>query len=133
MPQSWATESPAIRLAATALPAAGLDGLPQAGTAGLGGFGGMPPMVGAVNAPRNGAAGPRPESRLKVIPELAAAPGAHAGTPDRGMTPTGHADDAVDALSERERYELHTLRQEIADLAMERDAVDRLIKEAMRR
>jgi PPE-SVP subfamily C-terminal region len=133
VPQSWATASPAIRLAATALPAAGLDGLPQAGAAGPGGFGGMPPMVGAVNAPRNGAAGPRPESRLKVIPELAAAPGAHERAPDRGMQPTGHAADAVDALSERERYELHTLRQEIADLAMERDAVDRLIKEAMRR
>jgi hypothetical protein len=133
VPPSWATESPAIRLAATALPAAGLDGLPQAGAAGPGGFGGMPPMVGAVNAPRNGAAGPRPESRLKVIPELAAAPGAHERAPDRGMQPTGHAADAVDALSERERYELQTLRQEIADLAMERDAVDRLIKEAMRR
>jgi PPE-repeat protein len=133
VPPSWATESPAIRLAATALPAAGLDGLPQAGTAAPGGFGGMPPMVGAVNAPRNGAAGPRPESRLKVIPDLAAAPGAHERAPDRGVTPTGHAADAVDALSERERYELHTLRQEIADLAMERDAVDRLIKEAMRR
>jgi PPE-repeat protein len=133
VPPSWATASPAIRLAATALPAAGLDGLPQVGAAGPGGFGGMPPMVGAVNAPRNGAAGPRPESRLKVIPELAAAPGAHERAPDRGMQPTGHAADAVDALSERERYELQTLRQEIADLAMERDAVDRLIKEAMRR
>jgi PPE-repeat protein len=43
VPQSWATESPAIRLAATALPAAGLDGLPQAGAAGPGGFGGMDP------------------------------------------------------------------------------------------
>ena len=133
VPQSWATESPGIRLAATALPAAGLDGLPQAGPAGPGGFGGMPPMVGAVNAPRNGAAGPRPESRLKVIPELAAAPGAQERAPDRGMQPTGHAADAVDALSERERYELQTLREEIADLAMERDAVDRLIREAMRR
>jgi PPE-repeat protein len=133
VPPSWATESPAIRLAATALPAAGLDGVPQAGAAGLGGFGGMPMMGGVVNAPRNGAAEPRPESRLKVIPQLAAAPGAREGTPDRGMTPTGHAADAGDALSDRERYELHTLRQEIADLAMERDAVDRLIKEAMRR
>jgi PPE-repeat protein len=130
VPQSWATASPAIRLAATALPAAGLDGLPQAGSAGLGGFGGMPPMVGAVNASRNSAAGPRPESRLKVIPQLGTAPGVDQGTPDRGMT---RAADVVDALSDRERYELQTLRQEIADLAMERDAVDRLIKEAMRR
>jgi PPE-repeat protein len=130
VPQSWATASPAIRLAATALPVAGLDGLPQAGTAGLGGFGGMPMMGGMVNAPRNGADSPRPESRLKVLPQLGTAPGVDQGTPDRGMT---RAADVVDALSDRERYELQTLRQEIADLAMERDAVDRLIKEAMRR
>jgi PPE-repeat protein len=135
VPQSWATASPAIRLAATALPAGGLDGLPQAGAAGLGGsFGGMPPMLGGVvNAPRNGAAGPRSESRLNVIPQIAAAPGVHESTSGRGMTPNGHASDAGDALSDRERYELHELRKEIADLAMQRDAVDRLIKEAMRR
>jgi PPE-repeat protein len=139
VPQSWATESPAIRLAATALPAAGLDGLPQAGAAGLGGsfggmpMGGMPMMGGVVNAPRYGAAGPGPESRLKVIPQLAAAPGAHAGTPGRGMTPNGRSADAVDALSDRERYELHTLRNEIAELAKQRDKAARLIKEAIRR
>jgi PPE-repeat protein len=135
VPQSWATASPAIRLAATALPAGGLDGLPQAGAAGLGGsFGGMPPMMGGVvNAPRSGAAGPRPESRLQVIPQMAAAPRIREGTPDRVMTPTAGAADAGDALSDRERYELHELRKEIADLAMQRDAVDRLIKEAMRR
>ena len=87
-------------------------------------------MGGMVNAPRNGAGSPRPESRLKVIPQLGTAPGVDQDTPDRGMT---RAADVVDALSDRERYELQTLRQEIADLAMERDAVDRLIKEAMRR
>src|SRR3984885_4407907 len=130
VPQSWATASPAIRLAATALPAAGLDGVPQVGAAGLGGFGGMPMLGGMVNAPRNGAAGPGPESRLKVIPQMAAAPGAHDGTPDRGMT---GAADAVDALSDRERYELHTLRNEIAELAKQRDKAARLIKEAIRR
>jgi PPE-repeat protein len=131
VPQSWATASPAIRLAATALPVAGLDGLPQAGPAGLGGWsGGMPMMGGMVNAPRNGADSPRPESRLKVIPQLAAAPGAHEGTPDRVRT---RAADAVDALSDRERYELHTLRNEIAELAKQRDKAARLIKEAIRR
>jgi PPE-repeat protein len=130
VPQSWAPASPAIRLAATALPVAGLDGVPQAGPAGLGGFGGMPMMGGMVNAPRNGADSPRPESRLKVIPQLAAAPGAHDGTPDRGRT---RAADVVDALSDRERYELHTLRNEIAELAKQRDKAARLIKEAIRR
>jgi PPE-repeat protein len=131
VPQSWATASPAIRLAATALPAGGLDGLPQAGPAGLGGWsGGMPMMGGVVNAPRNGAAGPRSQSRLKVIPQMGAEPGGHEGTPDRGMKPNGRASDA---LSERERYELDELRKELTELAMERDAAARLIREAIRR
>jgi PPE-repeat protein len=134
VPQSWGTAAPAIRLAATALPAAGLDGLPQAGVAGLGGsFGGMPMMGGVVNAPRYGAAGPRSESRFKVIPQIAAAPGVHEGTPDRGMTPNGHASDAVDALSDRELYELQMLREKVAEMAMERVAATQVIKEAMRR
>jgi PPE-repeat protein len=129
VPQSWATASPAIRLAATALPAAGLDGVPQAGAAGLGGWsGGMPMMGGMFNAPHNGAAGP--ESRLKVIPQLGTAPGVDQVTPDRGRT---RAADVVDALSDRERYELHTLRNEIAELAKQRDKAARLIKEAIRR
>jgi PPE-repeat protein len=130
VPQSWAPASPAIRLAATALPVAGLDGVPQAGTAGLGGFGGMPMMGGMVNASRNGADSPRPESRLKVIPQLGSAPGVDQGTPDRGRM---RAADVVDALSDRERFELHTLRNEIAELAKQRDKAARLIKEAIRR
>jgi PPE-repeat protein len=128
VPQSWATASPAFRLAATALPAAGLDGLPQVGPAGFGGFGGMPMMGGVVNAPRNGAAGPRSESRFKVIPELGAAPGVNQPTPGRGVNaPRGNA-----PLSERE--ELNGLRQAIADLAKERDmlisSAARMLKEA---
>jgi hypothetical protein len=128
VPQSWAAASPAIRLAATALPAAGLDGLPEVGAAGLGGFGGMPPIVGAVNAPRNGAAGPRSESRVKVIPQLGATPGVNEATPGRwGNAPRGNA-----PLSERE--ELNGLRQAIAELAKERDVLmrsaARLLKEA---
>jgi PPE-repeat protein len=128
VPQSWATAAPAIRLAATALPAAGLDGLPQAGAAGLGGFGGMPPMLGAVNAPRNGAAGPRAESRLKVIPQLGATPGVNQHTPGR----SGNAPRGTAPLSERE--ELNGLRQAIAELAKERDmlisSAARMLKEA---
>ena len=88
----------------------------------------MPPMVGAVNAPRNGAAGPRSESRLKVIPELGATPGVNQATPGRGVNaPRGTA-----PLSERE--ELNGLRQTAAELARERDVLmrsaARLIKEA---
>ena len=87
----------------------------------------MPPILGAVNAPRNGAAGPRPESRFKVIPQLGATPGNEA-TPGRwGNAPRGTA-----PLSERE--ELNGLRQAIAELAKERDVLmrsaARLIKEA---
>jgi PPE-repeat protein len=128
VPQSWATASPAIRLAATALPAAGLDGVPQVGAAGLGGFGGLPMMGGVVNAPRNGAAGPRPESRVKVIPQLAREPGVNEGTPGRwANAPRGDA-----ALSERE--ELNGLRQAIAELAKEHEVLEweaaRLIKKA---
>jgi hypothetical protein len=68
-----------------------------------------------------------------VIPQIAAAPGVHESTPDRGMTPNGHASDAVEALSARERYELHELRKEIDEVANQRDKAARLIKEAMRR
>ena len=79
----------------------------------------MPPMLGAVSAPRNGAAGPRTESRLKVIPQMAGATGVHQGTPDRGIKPNGHASDALRALSERERDELDELRTQIAELTMQ--------------
>jgi PPE-repeat protein len=128
VPQSWATASPAIRLAATALPAAGLDGLPQAEATGFGGpFGGMPMMGGVVNAPRNGAAGPRSESRHKVIPQMGAAPGVGEGTRGRGSNAAG-------GNGSSERDELNGLRQAIAELAKERDVLmrsaARLIKEA---
>jgi hypothetical protein len=120
VPQSWATASPGIRLAATALPAAGLDGLPQVEPAGLGGFGGMPPILGA--------AGPRTESRVKVIPQMGGESGVDKGARGRSANaPPGNA-----PLSERE--ELHGLRQAIADLAKERDmlisSAARMLKEA---
>jgi len=134
VPQSWATAAPAIRLAATSLPAGALDGVPQAGAAGSPGFfGGMPPMLGGVvNAPRKGAAGHPSESRLRVIPQLAAAPGGHERTPDRGMTPNGRASDVLGALNVRERDELDELRKQFAELAMERDAAARSLREAIR-
>jgi hypothetical protein len=88
----------------------------------------MPLMGGVVNAPRNGAAGPRPESRLKVIPQMASESGVDEGTPGRWVNaPHGHG-----PLSERD--ELNGLRQAIAELAKERDVLmrsaARLIKEA---
>jgi PPE-repeat protein len=132
VPQSWGTASPAIRLAATALPAGGLDGLPGAGAAGPGGsFGGMPPVASVVNAPRNGAAGPRSESRLKVIPQMGAESGGHDGAPGRWVNaPAGDA-----TLSER--HELIELRTAIAELTKETDVLTHsaalLIKEALAR
>jgi hypothetical protein len=134
VPPSWAAASPAIRLVATALPAGVLDGLPAAGPAGSPGwFGGMPPLMGGVvNAPRNGAAGLSSESRLRVIPQMAAAPGVHQGTADRGFKPNERASDVLGALSLYERDELDELRQQFAELATERDAAARSLREAIR-
>jgi PPE-repeat protein len=133
VPPSWGTASPAIRLAATALPIAGLDGAPEAGGAGPGWFGGLPPVGGMVNAPRYGEAGSRSGSRLTVIPQLAKESAGDESMPDRAIKPNWRASDPLDELSARERAELHDLRREVADLAMERDAAARLIKEAIRR
>ena len=132
VPQSWGTASPAIRLAATALPNTGPDGLPGAGAAGpAGSFGGLPPVASVVNAPRNGAAGPRSESRLKVIPQMGAEPGGHDGTPGRWV-PAPDSDATVS-----ERHELIELRTAIAALTKETDVLTHsaalLIKEALAR
>jgi PPE-repeat protein len=136
VPQSWGSAAPEIRLAARGLPMAGLDAVPQAGASGSGGwFGGMPPIGpvgGLVNAPRNGDAGFDPRSRRDVIPQLAKGGSLLAGPPDPQPKPTRRASDVFGELSERERYELDELRKEMAELAMERDAVARLIKEAIR-
>jgi PPE-repeat protein len=136
VPQSWGSAAPEIRLAARGLPIAGLDGLPQAGATGPGGwFGGMPPIGpigGLVNAPRNGEAPFDPRSRREVIPRIAKGGSLLASPPDSQAKPTRRASEVLGELSERERYELNGLRQEMEELAMERDAVARLIKEAIR-
>jgi PPE-repeat protein len=133
VPQSWATASPAIRLAAAALPTAGLDGLPAAAAAGPGGWvGGMPPMGGVVNAPRYGE-GVRSGSRLQVLPHTGAEPAARDATLDRRVPPNPNAPDRGDALSERERDELNDLRMAVAEMVTKRDATARLIREAIRR
>jgi hypothetical protein len=89
-------------------------------------------MGGVVNAPRNGAADPRSESRLKVLPQTGTASGSE-GAPDQEMKPNARAADALEALSERERDELDQLRQQFAELRVDRDAAARLIKEVLRR
>jgi PPE-repeat protein len=133
VPQSWATASPAIRLAAAALPTAGLDGLPAAAAAGPGGWvGGMPPIGGVVNAPKYGE-GVRSGSRLQVLPHTGAEPAARHATLDRWVQPNPNAPARGDALSERERDELNDLRMAVAEMVSKRDATARLIREAIRR
>jgi PPE-repeat protein len=132
VPQSWGTAAPAIRLAATALPIAGPDGLPQAAAAGPGGWsGGMPPVGSVVNAPRNGVAGPRSDSRRKVIPQIGRESGDDEGAPGRWVS----APEVGTTSSER--AELNALRRATAELAKERDVLMRsaslLIKEAIGR
>ncbi|MCV7049077.1 PPE domain-containing protein [Mycobacterium heidelbergense] len=128
VPQTWGT-SPAIRLAATALPAAGLDGAAQAGP---GGFYGMPPMgpvASVVNAPRGDQGRLRAGARHKVIPALAGEPGMDDDAAARWVAPGASADGAV-----AERDELNQLRKAIADVTRQRDVLKRtaatLIKEA---
>jgi PPE-repeat protein len=140
VPQSWATGSPAVRLAATALP---IDGLGAwAGSAAPGGmftgapggmFNGMCPVGSVVNTSRNGEPRSRADSRLKVIPQMPGEPGVGQNTQSRWVKLDQHAPHDASGLSERDRDELVTLRKELAELAMERDAAARLIKEAIRR
>ncbi|MGO9154407.1 PPE family protein [Mycobacterium sp.] len=131
VPQAWGSAAPEIRLAARGLPMAGLDALPQAEAAGPPGwFGGMPPIGSVVNAPRIGESTSNPRFRHKVIPQIATGASLLASPPDSQTKPTRRGSDGE--LSERERHELNDLRQEMAELAMERDAVARLIKEAIR-
>ncbi|WP_232065878.1 PPE family protein [Mycobacterium heidelbergense] len=132
VPQSWA--SPAIRLAASASPlaSAASDGLPQAGAAGPGGFfGGIPPVGSLVNAPRGEQTRARSGAGHKVVPTLPGEAGADENIPVVPAQPQRTRQHVASALSEREREELDKLRKEIAEVATERDAAARLIKEAM--
>lgn len=126
VPPSWGG-SPAIRLAATALPATAADGSPLAGLAAPF-YGGMPPMgpvASVVNAPRGD--GPRARSRHKVV---AALPGEQEDPAAPWVKPGAPA-DGDGAVSERD--ELNQLRKAVADVTRQRDVLKRtaatLIKE----
>ncbi len=132
VPQSWGN-SPAIRLAATQFPSAGLNGLPQAGPLGPGFYGGIPPMgpvASVVNAPRGDQGRLRAGARHKVIP-AAAESGMHGEPAARWVEPTAPA-EGDGAVSERD--ELVALRKAMADVTRQRDVLKRtaatLIKEA---
>jgi PPE-repeat protein len=134
VPESWVS-SPAIRLAGSASPlaTAGLDGLAPAGAAAPGGFfGGVPPVGSLVNAPRGEQPRIRTGQGQKVVPTLPgdqqAGEGVAASRPAQLQPARRHV---ASGLSSEERDELDKLRREIAELATERDAAARLIKEAM--
>jgi len=142
VPQSWGTAAPEIRLAARALPIAGLNGVPAATSSPGGFFGGIPPVGSVVNAPRNGESGasspPRRDGlaaryrpRTRVIAQMPGEAGAHDESFHGWLPPDRHVRVEEDLLSERERNELAELRRERDELAMERVAA-RLIKEAIR-
>ena len=132
VPQSLTTSSPAVRLAAVALPM-------DAARAGMapGMLSGLPLMGSVVNAPRNGEARSKSGARLRVLPsgQAVAAGDTAATTPHTSGQPVKQPLTAPpeDALSDKEREELDRLRAVRAELEMERDAATRLIKEAIRR
>ncbi len=133
VPQAW-TSSPAIRLAGSASPlsSAGLEGVPQAGAAEPGFFGGIPPVGSLVNAPKGDqSTRTKTDKGQKVVAAMPGEQGAEERAPARPAQSQPTRRHVASVLSERERDELEKLRKEIADVAMERDAAARLIKEAM--
>lgn len=123
VPQSW-VESPNIRLAAAALPTAGAGAAPQAESTGFG----IPPVGSVVNSPRGGSeTAPRSGARSKMLPPWVA----ETGAPPPVAPGAERPHHVASALSERERDEMAQLRRELGELASERDAAARLIKEAM--
>jgi PPE-repeat protein len=133
VPQSWASAAPEIRLAsmATALPGAGSVGAPALGAGAPGMFGGIPPVASVANAPRNDDARSRYKLRPKVVAHMPGESGIEGDMVNRLAQPVPRARIGEDPLSDRERDELARLREELVDLAMERDAAARLIREAI--
>jgi PPE-repeat protein len=132
VPPSWGT-SPAIRLASTSatMPAASLAALPDAGLSEAAtGWGGIPPIGSVVNAPRGTDSQSASRSRFKPTRQ----PGAAERTftwPPRPKPPIPKHGNDPGELTPGELDELDRLRSAVAEVAMERDAVARMIKEAI--
>ena len=136
VPHSWGSAAPEVRLATRAVPLAGPAALSGVGAAGPGFAGGMPlmgPVGSVVNAPRNG------EGRLRALGStprvIARMPGevdVYDETPQSWPKPNRGGSEGRPELTDKERDERDRLRDEIAELAMERDAAARLIREAIR-
>lgn len=137
VPPSWATP-PAIRLAASTMSAAGLDGVSQGEAIGAGGpYDGMPPMcpmATMVNAPRRDQCRPRSAPHHQVIAMATEEPRRQEDAGARWMKPstTTDHDGALSGPGE-----LKQLRKAIADVTKERDLLEsiavKLIKEANER
>ncbi|OBI73055.1 hypothetical protein A9X01_00400 [Mycobacterium asiaticum] len=128
VPQSWVS-APEIQLVSSASPLTAADAGALAPAAEPGFFGGIPPVGSVVNAPRGEGTRVRSGSVQRVIPTIVGETAGETGIASRAPQPTRRL--VASALSEEERDELAKLRKEIADLATERDAAARLIKEAM--
>lgn len=133
VPPSSST-SPTVRLANSASPIVGFDGIPQAMDVGLGASSGMPPIgpvVSAVNAPRGDRTRIRTGPRHRVIPALGVEPRGHEDPAARWARPNTNATDDASAS---ERDELNQLRKAFADVSRQRDVLKRtaatLIEEA---
>ena len=88
-------------------------------------------MGSLVNAPRGEQTRARSGAGQKVVPTGPGESGTDERTPVLPVAPQRTRKHVASALSERERDELDKLRKEIAEVATERDAAARLIKEAM--
>ena len=86
----------------------------------------VPPMGGMVNAPRGGDARLRSASTFKAIQPPAGTADPHEGA---SQWTYGAVADDIGGLSARELGELDQLRDQIADLALECDAMALLMKE----
>src|SRR5574337_930498 len=126
VPPSWGAAAQEIRLAATASPMSGSAGLaapPEAEMVQRGGWhGGIPPAGSVVSTPAAGESRGRSRFGCKAISRPTAGADADATAQNRWAqsTPAG-----TDSLSESERNELDGLREEMADLAGECDAMAR--------
>lgn len=126
VPPTWAAASGEVRLAVSALPTAGSSALPPAGLGvPAGGF--VPPVGGVANTPRSGEARVRSAATFKAIQSHGGASDTHDGTDNQWAYGAAAAD--VGGLSGRELGELDQLREQMADLALECDAMALLMKE----
>ncbi|MEB3024192.1 PPE family protein [[Mycobacterium] crassicus] len=131
VPSSWATAAQDVRLAAVAVPASGTPGMaaPVMSSPGM-----VPPVMGGraggmVNTPQ------KADTRVQSASNFTATP------QGRGTTVADEAGQnrwtqgtpvVAGRLSDREQDELVRLRDELDDLAMDYDAMARLMREAMR-